>query len=110
MALIYQTEYRLGLRSTCVTRTYGGVRALVAIAADLTLALIFGVFGLAFGIVGWSLWLAWHLCRLVVLAIRDVIVTLARFVRDVVTLPWRAARSDSRPRLSKPAMAAFDEL
>ena len=42
MALTYQTEYRLGHRGTHVTRTYGGVRAFIAIAIDLALALIFG--------------------------------------------------------------------
>ena len=110
MALTYQTEYRLGRRGACVTRTYGGVRALVAIAADLTLALIFGAFALVFGVIGWALWLAWHLCRLVVLALRDVVLTLARFVRDVITLPWRATRPDSRRLASKPAWASFDEL
>ena len=110
MALIYQTEYRFGRRGRCITRTYGGVRALVAIAADLTLALIFGVFGLAFGVVSWSIWLAWHLCRLVVLALWDVILTLARFVRDVITLPWRMTHTYSRHLTNKTAMAAFDEL
>jgi hypothetical protein len=110
MALIYQTEYRLGRRGTCVTRTYGGVRALVAIAADLTLALIFGVFGLAFGIVGWSFRLAWHLCRLVVLALWDVILTLARFVRDVLTLPWRLTRHHPGRTAYKPSAGAFVEL
>jgi hypothetical protein len=110
MALTYQTEYRLGRRGTCVTRTYGGVRALVAIAADLTLALIFGVFGLAFGIVGWSFRLAWHLCRLVVLALRDVILTLARFVRDVLTLPWRLTRRHPGRTAYKPSAGAFVEL
>jgi hypothetical protein len=110
MALIYQTEYRLGPRGTCVTRTYGGVRALVAITTDLFLALVFGIFALAFGVVGWSFWLAWHLCRLVVLALRDLIVTLARLVRDIVTLPWRAGRPDSRQVAAKPSLAAFQEL
>jgi hypothetical protein len=110
MALMYQTEYRLWPRGTTVTRTYGGLRALLAIAIDLTLALIFGVFGLVFGLVGWSLWLVWHLCRLAVLAVRDVVVTLARFVGDVLTLPWRATRAYSNHSANKPALASFDEL
>jgi hypothetical protein len=110
MALTYQTEYRLGRRGVCVTRTYGGVRAFVAIAADLTLALIFGAFGLVFGVIGWTLWLAYHLVRLAVLAIRDVVSTLARFVGDVITLPWRLTRMNRRPRAGKPAFASFDEL
>jgi len=110
MALIYQTEYRLWPRGTTVTRTYGGLRALVAIAIDLMLALIFGVFGLVFGLAWCSLWLAWHLCRLTVLAARDVVVTLARFVGEVIALPWRAARPNSNRSVNKPILASFDEL
>ena len=110
MALTYQTEYRIGRRGACVTRSYGGVRALVSIAADLILALIFGSFGLVFGVIGWIFWLAWHLVRLVVLAIRDVASTLGRLVRDVVTLPWRVGRPGSRLVANKPAWASFDEL
>jgi hypothetical protein len=110
MALTYQTEYRLGRRGVCVTRTYGSIRALVAIAADLTLALIFGAFGLVFGVIGWTLWLAYHLVRLAVLTIVDVASTLARFVRDVITLPWRLAHMNPRRQASKPAFASFDEL
>jgi hypothetical protein len=109
MALTYQTEYCLG-RGRRVARTYSGVPALVAIGADLTLAMIFGVIGLVFGVVGWVLWLAWQLCRLVVLALRDVILTLARLVRDVVTLPWRTSRWPRRNLVRKPAMGAFAEL
>ena len=109
MALIYQTEYRLGPRGT-VRRTYGGIRALVAIATDLTLALIFGAFGLVFGLIGWSLWLVWHLCRLAVLLVRDIVVTLARFVGDVITLPWRVTRAHCNRLPNKPALASFDEL
>jgi hypothetical protein len=109
MALTYQTEYCLG-RGRCVARTYSGVPALIAIAADLTLALIFGVIGLVFGMVGWAFWLVWHLCRLAVLALRDVILTLARFVRDVITLPWRMSRRPRRNLVRKPAMGAFAEL
>ena len=110
MALTYQTEYRLGLRGTRVTRTYGGVRAFIAIAIDLALALIFGAFGLVFGVIGWALWLAWHLVRLTVLVLRDVVATLARFVRDVITLPWRVGRPASRQLATKPAWAGFQEL
>jgi hypothetical protein len=110
MALNYQTEYRFGRRGRCVTRTYGGVRALVAIAADLTLSLVFGVFGLAFRVVGWSLRLAWHLCRLAVLALWDVILTLARFVREVITLPWRMSNRHPGRTAYKPSAGAFVEL
>ena len=109
MALIYQTEYHLGRRGK-VTRTYGGLRALVAISADLTLALIFGAFGLVFGVIGWTLWLTWRLCRLVVLALRELVLALARFARDVATLPWRVARSLQAHRARKPVLASFDEL
>jgi hypothetical protein len=109
MALTYQTEYHLGRRGR-VTRTYGGVRALVAISADLTLAAIFGAFGLVFGLIGWTLWLTWRLCRLVVLAIRELILALARFLGDVITLPWRVARRLQASRASKPVLASFDEL
>ena len=109
MALIYQTEYHLGRRGK-VTRTYGGVRALVAISADLTLAFVFGVFGLAFGLVAWTLWLTWRLCRVVLLAVRELILALARFVGDVITLPWRVARGLSSRRANKPVLASFDEL
>jgi len=110
MALIYQTEYRLGSRRATVTRTYGGFRALVAIGVDLTLALVFGAFGLVFGVIGWSLRLVWHLFRLVAIALRDVVVVLARFVKAVITLPWRVTRPASRQLAAKPAWAAFDEL
>lgn len=110
MALIYQTEYRLGRRETCVTRSYTGVRALVAIGVDLTLALIFGIFGLAFGVVRWALWLTWNLVRLAVFAVRDVILTLAQFVRDVITLPWRAFRRHPGRSAYKPSAAGFVEL
>ncbi len=109
MALIYQTEYHLGRRGR-VTRTYGGVRALVAIAADLTLALIFGMFGLIFGLIGWAIRLACWLFRLVVLAFRELILTVARFIGDVLTLPWRVARRHPGLRSGKPALASFDEL
>jgi hypothetical protein len=109
MALIYQTEYHLGRRGK-VTRTYGGLRAVVAIAADLTLALIFGVIGLAFGLVGLALWLTWRLCRLVVLALRGLVLALAQFVGDVITLPWRLVRPYPAHRARKPALATFDEL
>jgi hypothetical protein len=109
MALIYQTEYHLGRRGK-VTRTYGGVRALVAIAADLTLAFIFGVFALAFGLVGLVLRLAWGLCRLVVIALRELLLALARFLRDVITLPARVARRYPGRRGGKPVLASFDEL
>jgi hypothetical protein len=110
MTLIYQTEYRLGRRGACVTRSYGGVRAVVAIAADLTLALIFGVFGLAFGVIGWTLWLVWHFFRLVFIALRDILLSLGRFVRAVITLPWQASRRQPSPLVNKPAWASFDEL
>ena len=109
MSLIYQTEYHLG-RWGKVTRTYGGLRALVAIAADLTLALIFGVIGLVFGLVGLALRLTWRLCRLVVLVLRELAVATARFAGDVITLPWRLARRDPGYRANKPAWASYDEL
>jgi hypothetical protein len=109
MALTYQTEYCLG-RGRRVARTYRGIPALVAIAADLTLALIFGAFSLVFWVISWAFRLVWHLFRLVVLVLRDVILTLARFVRDVITLPWRMTRTHSTSPANKPAWASFREL
>ncbi len=109
MALIYQTEYHLGRRRK-VTRTYGGLRALVAIAVNLTLALIFGVIGLVFGLVGLTLRLTWGLCRLVLLALRELFLALVRFVGDVMALPWRLVRPYPALRAKKPALASFEEL
>jgi hypothetical protein len=54
MAWTYQAEYRLGTRGGRVTRTYGGVRALLAIASDLMLGLVFGAIGLVFRVIGWT--------------------------------------------------------
>lgn len=106
MAWSYQVEYRLGARGGRVTRTYGGVRARFVIAFDLMLGLVFGAIGLVFRGIGWMGWLAWNLLRLVVIAVREILVALGRFARAAILLPWRTPR-----RLpAKPAWVAFDEL
>ncbi len=108
MALTYQSEYRIGRRT--VTRTYGGARAFVAIGVDLVLGLILGVIGLAVGLVGWTLWLAWRIVVLVALGLLELVSALGRFVRDLIALPWRVARRQPAHTMLKPAMASFDEL
>ena len=69
------------------------------------LGLVFGVIGLVFRASGWAVWLVyrairwtgwlvWNLLRLVVIAIRDILLALGRFVTAVVMLPWRSTRPD----------------
>jgi hypothetical protein len=121
MAWTYQVEYRLGTRGGRVTRTYGGVRALLAIAFDLVLGLVFGAIGLVFRAIGWAGWLVyrairwtgwlvWNLLRLVVIAIRDILLTLGRFVTAVVMLPWRSSRPAPGRLPAKSRWVAFDDL
>jgi hypothetical protein len=117
MAWTYQAEYRLGTRGGRVTRTYGGVRALLAIAFDLMLGLVFGAIGLVFRAIGWTGWLVyrvirwtgwlvWNLLRFIAIAIRDILEALGRFVTAAILLPWRSPR-----RLpAKPRWVAFDDL
>src|SRR3954447_24385712 len=110
MAWTYQAEYRLGLRGGRVTRTYGGIRAFLAIAFDLALALVFGAIGLVFRVIQWAGWLVWNLLRLTVLAIRDVLAVLGRYVTAAILLPWRSARPGPQQAPAKPAWVAFDDL
>ena len=102
MALFYQTEYHLGRRGR-VTRTHRGLPALIAIGLDLMLATVFAV-------VGGVLQMAWRIARLAVLAVRELVRIVARFLGDVVTLPWRVARHMASPRTGKPVLASFREL
>lgn len=95
MIFEYKTEYRFGRRRR-VSRTYGGVRALIAIAFDLAL-------GFTFGLIGFGLWL-----------IRHCLVTVYRVAVALVSLPLKAGRavSDAYPvrKATKPAWASLDEL
>jgi cytochrome c biogenesis protein CcdA len=109
MALIYQTEYHLGPRGR-VTRTYGGLRALIAIGLDLALATVFAVVGLVFALVGGVLRLAWRIVQVAALAIQELVRIVGRFLVDVITLPRRVARHLATPRTGKPVLASFDEL
>ena len=102
MAWTYQVEYRLGTRGGRVTRTYGGVRALLAIGFDLMLGLVFGAIGLVFRAIGrvWTLWLALEPAP----AHRDRGPGhprgIGRFLTAAIMLPWRSTRpapEGSRP-------------
>lgn len=109
MVLFYQTEYHLGRRGR-VTRTHRGLPALIAIGLDLMLATVFAVVGLVFAVVGGVLRMAWRIARLAVLAVRELVRIVARFLGDVVTLLWRVARHMASPRTGKPVLASFREL
>jgi hypothetical protein len=95
MTFQYKTEYCLGRRGR-VCRTYGGIRALVAIALDLALGLTFGLDGL-----GW--WL-----------VRRSVLTAYQVAAALVSLPLRAVREVSDAHrgcgAAKPAWATLDEL
>ncbi len=98
MTLTYRTEYRLVGR---VDRTYRGVHALAAIAADLLLASIFGLIRLAFAAAGWVVRLAWRAVRLVARCSRAVVAGLARGIAAAIRPP---------SRMTKPAWAGSVEL
>jgi hypothetical protein len=102
MTFHYQTEYCLGRRAR-VHRTYSGIQALIPIAFDLILGLIFGMMGLIFGVIGLAMWL-----------IRCVVLTTCRVAVALLSVPLRVARSITVRRsvrpVAKPAWAFFDEL
>jgi hypothetical protein len=87
MALHYQTEYRLGRRGR-VSRSYTGVRALVAIFLDLTVGMLFevtaGVVGLLLRLIALALEL---LVRILKVHWRIMIVVMTMFVY-VLTTPF----------------------
>lgn len=98
MAIRYTTEYRLGRRGR-VCRTYGGLRALIAIGSDLALGLLFGL------ILG--------LLRLVQGSARRCIATACRLGIALCRLPLRVIRAAVASRghvAAKPAWASPDEL
>ncbi|MDG3007689.1 hypothetical protein [Paludisphaera mucosa] len=108
MAFHYTTEYRLGRRGT-VHRTYGGLRALLAIGFDLALALVFGLieFGLLaawFGVVAVYRVAVWGVATAFKLAVA------------LLGLPLRLARavsgsgSGSGRAPAKPALALFEDF
>jgi len=108
MGLYYQTEYRLGRRGGRVCRTYTGLRAFLAIAADLLFLLTFElVFGLIF-------YLLSNLTRIVggiLLAVFYALSVPFRVAR------WVSLRLDRRHRVKpaagphlKPAWAGYEEV
>ena len=95
MTFTYSTEYRLGPKRR-ITRTYGGVQAMIAIAFDLVLGLTFASFGL-------TLWM-----------FRAFGAQACRVIVGFLAFPIKAARAVAsrlpRRRIAKPAWASFDEL
>lgn len=106
MAFQYTTEYRLGRRGQ-VCRTYDGLQALIAIAFDLALALVFGLVGLGLRTVRWCVMTAYRVARWCVM-------TAFRMAVALLGLPLRAIRAvslaSSGRGAAKPAWASFDEL
>ena len=107
MGLSYQTEYRLGRRGGTVRRNYTGLRAFLAIAADLlfllTIELILGIVVFAWQNASWLLSGLLHALSLPFRA--------ARWIR--LKLDQQAAAVRSRRDASavlKPAWAGSDEL
>jgi hypothetical protein len=96
MALRYRTEYHLGRFGGRVSRTYGGLQALLAIGIDLALSLVFGV-------IWFALSLAW-----------GILVVTYKFALELLRVPprairWAFGRAPSGPA-AKPAWAGIDEL
>lgn len=106
MTFQYTTEYRLGRRGR-VCRTYIGLQALIAIAFDLALGLVFGLVGLGIWAVRWFIVAAYRVARWCVMAASGTALALLR-------LPRRAIRavsvSYSGRGAAKPAWATFDEF
>jgi hypothetical protein len=106
MAFHYTTEYRLGRRGR-VSRTYGGLQALIAITFDLALALVFGLIGLGMQAARRCLVAAYRVARWCVMTAYRVVVAL-------LGLPLRAIRglsfASSARTVAKPAWAGLDEL
>jgi hypothetical protein len=99
MPLFYQTEYRLGDRGR-VLRTHTGLRAFIAIAADLvslfTFELLFGLVGLAAQLLiqaARGVWLA--LVAAMALAV-SLVMLLFRVARRILAVAGPAASPSKR--------------
>lgn len=86
MGLQYQMELGLGRRARPVVRRFGGLRAWLLIGIDLSLALAFGLVGLAFRLVRGTasrlLRLTWY-----------TLVTLMTLLVEILLAPVRAFRA-----------------
>ncbi len=102
MIFRYETEYCLGGK-TWVCHRYGGLQAIIAIAFDLALSLVFGLVGCTLRLVWFSVLMVWFVVTRAVWALAFLL-----------SLPFRLMAAIFAPRTRrptiKPAWVTLDEL